>query len=447
MGLPGLLSIWLALALATMLLGQRGLQRTAGMPLAYFLGLSMIHVPGAAAYLSFPTWDTLTRQTQTGFEQTVIGMTAFLAGVMLARCTASPPNTDHTRRLWLPSEFAALDRLALIYIAGGTCYFMLDQLVSIPSATAIISSLVSLLIVGACLRLWVAHRQGRVLTFWSTIALLGLFPVITVVRSGFIGFGIYWMLAALSFACALSKRRLGYFLLAPLVIFFGLSVFTNYMVSRTAFRQAVWYQNVGLAERFERLEQMFSNFQWLDYDNRQQREVIDARLNQNLLVGAAVERLELDEVSYAHGGTLVDIALGLIPRAIWPDKPAVGGGGTVAERYTGKRTAEGTSVGAGQVLEFYINFGVLGVIGGFLLYGYLIGWMDLRIITSLEQGDQKGFLSWFMVCLALLQPGGNLLEIVVMAAGSAVLARLVALLLLDRGIREIRSDNANGLTP
>ena len=57
MGLLGLLSIWLALALAMMLLGQGGLRRTAGMPLAYFLGLSLIHVPGAAAYLNFPIWE------------------------------------------------------------------------------------------------------------------------------------------------------------------------------------------------------------------------------------------------------------------------------------------------------------------------------------------------------------------------------------------------------
>jgi hypothetical protein len=187
----------------------------------------------------------------------------------------------------------------------------------------------------------------------------------------------------------------------------------------------VWYQQVGLADRFDRLQQMFTTFQWLDSENPEQRYVIDGRLNQNLLVGAAVERLESGKVSYAHGDTLVTLALGLIPRAVWPDKPAVGGGGTVVRDYAGMQVAEGTSVGAGQVMEFYINFGVPGVIAGFLLYGYLIGWMDLRIIISLDRADQKGFLLWFMVCLALLQPGGNLLEIVVMAAGSAVAARVL----------------------
>jgi hypothetical protein len=444
MGMLGLLLSWLVLAVAMMLIGLDGRRRTAGMPLAYFLGLSLIHVPGAAVYLDFPMWDVLARRTQTGFEQTVIGMAVFLAGVMLARCRARLPDADQEPRQWRASDLAALDRLALVYVAGGTCYFLLGSFVSIPSVGAIIASLVSLLIVGASLRLWISHRQGRMLKFWTTVALLGLFPVITIIRSGFIGFGTYWMLAAMSFAYALSKRRLGYFLLAPFAVYLGMSVFVNYMASRTAFRQAVWMQQVGLADRFVRLQQMFANFQWLDSENPKQREVIDGRLNQNLLVGAAVERLELGQVSYARGSTLVTMALGLIPRALWPDKPQVGGGGTVVRDYAGLRFLEGTSVGAGQVLEFYVNFGTLGVIGSFLLYGYFIGWMDLRIIISVDQGDQKGFLLWFMICLALLQPGGNLVEIVVTVAGSAVTANVLAYL-LNRRFRATQSGSRTAL--
>jgi hypothetical protein len=439
MGILGLLLIWLVLAVIMMLIGLNGHQRTAGMPLAYFFGLSLIHVPGAAVYLNFPMWDVLARRTYVGFEQTIIGMAVFLAGVILARMTARLADADHEPRPWSGSDLTALDRLALLYVAGGTCYFLLGSFVSIPSVGAIIASLVSLLIVGVSLRLWIAHRQGRTLKFWVTAMLLGLFPVITIIRDGFIGFGTYWMLASMSFAYALSKRRVGYFLVAPFAVYLALSVFVNYMASRTAFRQAVWYQQVGLTDRFVRLEQMFANFQWLELDNPLQREVIDGRLNQNLLVGAAVERLELGNVSYARGSTLVTMALGLIPRALWPDKPQVGGGGTVVREYTGIRFFDGTSVGAGQVLEFYINFGVLGVMGGFLLYGYFIGWMDLRIITAVDRGDQKGFLLWFMICLALLQPGGNLLEIVVTAAGSAIIANVLAYYLLNGRFRAMQS--------
>jgi hypothetical protein len=421
-----LLIIWLIIFIILMCIGVQGTQFTAGMPLAYFLGLSLIHTPGAAVYLDFPTWATSASQTKEGFQQTVIGMAAFLVGVLIVRQAVFVSQDFSKPRVFHLRELAALDQRALIYLFGGIAYFALGSLVSIPSLGAIVASLSSLLIVGVSLRLWVAHQEKNSFKFWCTVSLLPLLPLITILRQGFIGFGTYWLLASVSFAFALSKRRLGYFLIAPFVVFFGLSVFVNYMASRTAFREAVWFRQVGIEDRLDRVFDMFRNFTWYDSENPKQREVVDGRLNQNLLVGAAIDRLDSGLVSYAHGSTLGDMALGLIPRALWPDKPQVGGGGTVVQHFTGIRFAEGTSVGAGQVLEFYINFGTLGVIGGFLIYGWLIGWMDIRILACIHERDQKGFLLWFLVCTALLQPGGNLLEVAVTAVGSAATATAIS---------------------
>ena len=415
-----LLAIWLAVCIALMLIGYGGRLHSAGMPLAYFLGLSLIHTPGAAVYINFPKWDELAVRTEAGFAETVVGMVAFLIGVMIARFAAAHKSGSQLPKVWRPSQLATLDRLALLYLFGGICYFGLGSFVTIPSAGAAIAALSSWLVVGSSLRLWVARQEKNNTKLWLSISLLPLLPLITVIRAGFIGFGTYWLLSIVSFSYAQSKQRLGYFLIAPVFVFVGLSVFVNYMESRTAYRQATWFQQVSIEERFDRVLDIFRNFEWYDSDDLKQREVIDGRLNQNLLVGAASERLNLGAVNYANGATLVTMAIGLIPRALWPDKPQVGGGGTVVEDFTGTRFAEGTSVGAGQVLEFYVNFGTWGVIGGFLLYGWLIGSMDLKIMESLERGDLRGFLLWFTVCLALLQPGGNLLEVVVSAAGSAV---------------------------
>ena len=90
--------------------------------------------------------------------------------------------------------------------------------------------------------------------------------------------------------------------------------------------------------------------------------------------------------------------------------------------FTGIIFDESTSVGAGQVFEFYVNFGALGVIGGFLLYGFLIGWMDALAKRYLDQGDQRRFLFYFLIGLNMLQPGGNLLEIFVAVVGSVIAA-------------------------
>jgi hypothetical protein len=424
-GMPTLLLIWLAVGMSLVWLVSQKRRSSAGLPLAYFLGLSLIHVPGALLYLDADESNYIT----IGFEQTIIGMVAFLGGVMIARCVfvAAPGQQASVGGpLGFASQsLAALDRLALLYIAVGVvAYFvMLRFTAAIPSATAIVAPLGSLIMVGACLRLWVARETRNRPKFWSTMALLPVLPLATLALGGFLGYGTCWVLAIVTFMFAQSKRRAGFFLLAPLVCFVGLSVFVNYMFARNEIRQLVWLQQAEVGDRLQRIADVFLNeFEWLDLSKGGHREAIDSRLNQNLLVGAAVVRLESGLVQYASGATFGNMIMGLIPRALWPEKPAVGGGGSVVRDFTGMEFGEDTSVGAGQVLEFYVNFGTWGVIGGFVLYGWLLGRMDLRAIECLYRGDQRRFLFWFLISLALLLPGGNLLEVSTTALASAVSA-------------------------
>jgi hypothetical protein len=424
-----LLSIWLAVGIGLIVCQGRG--GSAGLPLAYFLGLSLIHVPGATLYLDAEEGNV----TKVGFEQTTIGVVAFLVGVIIARYAfARPPRqrvSAGQAEDFTPRRITVLDRLALLYlIVGGIVSFALMPFVAlIPSATALVAPLGSLVIVGFCLRLWVATETRNRLKFWSTMALLPALPLVTLIRGGFLGGGTIWGITIVSFLFAQSKRKLVYFLLAPAVFFGGLSVFVNYMAARDEIRQLVWYQQAGIGERLSRVADSFRDFEWLDLSNFRHRKAIDGRLNQNEFIGVAVARLEVGAVEYAYGGTLGKVAMGLIPRVFWPDKPAVGGGGSVVHDFTGIEFAEGSSFGAGQVFEFYVNFGSLGVIGGFLLYGWLIGLMDLSAIKYLRQGDQRRFLLWFLPGLALLSPGGNLLELVVGTVSSVITAYSIGYLL------------------
>ena len=40
-------------------------------------------------------------------------------------------------------------------------------------------------------------------------------------------------------------------------------------------------------------------------------------------------------------------------------------------------------------MEFYINFGLAGIIGGFTLLGWLIGFLDLKAASAERRGDLK----------------------------------------------------------
>ena len=85
-----------------------------------------------------------------------------------------------------------------------------------------------------------SQNRAEILVYRGSIACAS--PRYLAILGGFVGFGTYWILAIVTFILAQSKRRAGYFLLAPIVCFVGLSVFVNYMIARDEIRQLVWYQ-------------------------------------------------------------------------------------------------------------------------------------------------------------------------------------------------------------
>jgi hypothetical protein len=245
----------------------------------------------------------------------------------------------------------------------------------------------------------------------------------TLATGGFLGFGIYWLIAILAFLFAIRNKRWLFYAAALPVAYFGLSLASAYFAQRNAIRDAVWYEQAGYAERLDRIFGMAKEFKLYDVNDPSQIQSIDARLNQNNLVGLAIERHEEGATEFLYGASVPWWAL--IPRVIWPDKPAVGGGGDIVSEATGVTFAVGTSVGAGQALEFYANFGWPGVIGGFVLLGYILMRLDRRLAIAFHKRDLHGVLLAGMPGLALLQPGGNLLEIIVDFVASIVVARFL----------------------
>jgi hypothetical protein len=75
-------------------------------------------------------------------------------------------------------------------------------------------------------------------------------------------------------------------------------------------------------------------------------------------------------------------------------------------------------------MEFYINFGLAGVVMGFLGLGALIGFIDFRAAAAERRGDFRQLLVYFAPGVALIQPGASLVEISG-GAGAALVAAFV----------------------
>lgn len=402
-----------------------------GLPLIYLLSLSMIHWFGALIY-AFPWYKpTHPYLTQTaslinvslGFNQSVYGVIGFgLGSVILA-----PLLLKKLKPAWFYDVLHQPDlKLPKTYVFLGVFFYIVlaPILAGIPSLSALTVSGVSLLIVGLCLACWKSWHKGETQGFLIWLAIACSMPFITVISIGFIGFGAVASLVVLIFVFNFYRPRWVVIVASLLALVLGLSVFVTYARDRSEIRATVW-GGQSVESRLERVWKMISRFELFDPYTKEHLELIDLRLNQNTLVGQAVTYISEGLVDYAHGETLEQAAIALVPRIFWPGKPVFAGSPMLVSRYTGQQFAEGTSVGVGQVLEFYINFGSPGVIVGFIIFGTVIRVIDISCGQKLISGNWVGFTSWFLPGLGLIQPGGSLVEIVGTTAASVVLVYLI----------------------
>jgi len=251
------------------------------------------------------------------------------------------------------------------------------------------------------------------------------------VTLGFLGYGALSAMMVCIFLSSFFRPRwltvVG--LLAMFVV--GLSAYVTYMRDRNSLREVVW-GGESYAHRLGSITDTFRTFEWVDFKNHDHLEVIDERINQNVLVGQAVDHLAAGAVPYARGVTLWWAVIAVIPRIVWEDKPIVAGGGNVASYFTGINFSEGTSVGIGHIMEFYINFGAAGVVVGLFLMGVMARLLDFKAAQQLHRGNWPGFMAWFLPSISLLGTGGSLLEMTGSAAASIVLVIFLNRVLFPR---------------
>lgn len=436
------LAAWPAAGIAVFLALRRQAGTSVGLPLAYLVGWAIIHWPGAALYLipdhSFYDYGVVA----TGFALSTLGLLGYVIGIFLAR-----PRGRSMRRFFAAHvvhdapHLAVLNRAALWFFTIGlfTQLVALPLLSKVPTVTAVLSGVASLAVTGACMGLHqaIVRRSRRQAIMWLLVA--GCFPFITVASQAFLGFGVYSLIVVATFAVAsLPRPRSSLLVLAavPVAAYLALSLYATYMRDRDELREVIWHEQPTTGQRVERVTKLITDFEFLDLRREDHRASIDKRLNQNHLVGAAVGNMEDGFREFTYGESIFMAFAALIPRVLWPGKPVFAGSGDTVAEYTGMTFAEGTAVGVGQVLEFYINFGLWGVFFGYVVLGAVIRWFDFLAAQGLRQADYRRFVIWFVPGLGLLQAGGNLAEVTASVA-AAMAAALAGGELLTRMFRSV----------
>lgn len=412
------LLLWLAAVAVIAIARARRKEQGVGLVLAYLLNLWLIHWLAVSLYLLPDFRNSDPQIVVLGFEQSLYAVLAFafgsviLAPFFLNTGWLSPSVAPHMLDRRLPKAyivFGAISFLALSVGFGG-----------LPSATAILSTGRQLVVAGLGLCCWQAwkERNYKLLQFWLAMTLL--LPFVTIITQGFIAAGATAALSILIFTSTFVRSRPLLLVGGILLVYLGMSIFVTYMRDRGEIREVVW-GGQSFEDRIDRVAATIKDFEWFDPSNVAHLNRVDDRLNQSYLVGLSVSRLS-NVGGYAHGATIWEALLALIPRAFWPDKPMEAGSGNLVSEYTGVQYAAGTSVGIGAVMEFYVNFGTLGVVIGFAVIGLLVTTLDKMAASALSRNDLHAFILWYLPGLSLLQVGGSLVEVTTSAVASIIVA-------------------------
>jgi hypothetical protein len=422
------------------LLGKTWKERRSvvGLTLAYWFHLWLIHWLGGFIHVVLGYRSPTQTAALTGF-----GITGYaILGLLLGNFLAGLLSSASPRHGQLPSPARSSSSLATTYIVCGLLsYFVASRLLrGIPSVTSVTSCGIRLAIAGWCFLWYMYWTTGRQRKAWIVAGSVILMPVLTTMLQGFMGFGIIAVITFLSWPAVFYQPRVAVICGGLAIVFLGLSLYPVYMHVRTQIRKTVW-GGASYEERLGTMALMATEWEWFDTEKGDQLKAIDARLNQNILVGYADAYISQGHTDFARGKTLWHSLLALIPRAVWPDKPAWAGSQGMVTQFTGVQFASNTSVGIGHVMELYINFGRPGVLFGYLFLGLILGLIDLQAGRYLMACDWKRCGLWYVAGMALLQVGGNFAEATSSAAGGIGLCLVVNSVIDDRGktVGRIRS--------
>jgi len=399
-------------AFAVLVILLRKTKLSFGLPIAYLFGLLLIHIPGALVH-SLP-WSRLRHDTftATGIMLTAVGALSFVGGVWIARRNKVPALQTESiprPRFWM-----------FCLLAGWAAVYLLIPLVRIPSLGAAVEKGAAVWMLGVILGLRTSLARGSAKAlFWAAAMLI--YPVLMLLLGGFLSYGAATTIICLAPLLISIRNRWRLAIGFTFTCILGFNLFLSYFQNRSVIRTAVW----GGAEFSSRVDAASSILRDVrSFDPRDSRQLgfVDQRLNQNYFVGLAADRLERGRVRYLTGRSVWEGALALVPRAVWPDKPVYGGSPKIVAEMTGLKLSRTTSFGVGNVMEFFINFGVPGIVVGFLLLGWTIGRLDLSAAAAEQAGNFSKLFRCFLPAVALIQPNGSIVELCGGAAAAWVAA-------------------------
>ncbi len=427
--------LWIVILVLMLQVTLFSRHKTSGLPIALCLVTSLIHL-GALVYLNsdydqnqsdyLRSWQYTRETVASGFEISCTGFFGYLLGIIIFNKIYLPNKAlkESLDDRWDILFFASKLLLIIGVLASVILKFGGSLLDALPGMTALTDGFNKGQILGSVgLMLYFSkHEKSWKLLFIMAAIIVGMLGF-QMLAGAVLADSVAGVMALVSFrlilfrpsVMSLVKATLGLFVTSYILLLGAVL----WLEIRGDVRAVVWSDS-SLSERIDSVVNAVSNAGVFNGTDQKHLEFIDARLNQNVIVGKAIEMLELYPGMSERGSTLFLGLIGWVPRTFWSDKPERGGSKTVS-KFTGLELSDRTTFGTGPIFDFYINFKAYGVFFGCILYGAVLRWLDIKSANLIFQRNLINAAPYFFAGFSMLTATDSMF-FVVNGAISAALA-------------------------
>jgi hypothetical protein len=406
--------------------------QTVGLPIAFLVLLSvnhfgaLVHLIDSYQYYYNPylvSWNYTKDTVATGFGTSLVGVIAFTIGIGVANAL----DRSHRSASDEKGTVEALPKTARIFLFAGffaAAIGALARAAGIPGMDAVIQTLWNGFL-AAAIGYGVYHfrlgaRRRAAFHIFVTAAFL---PLWAILLSGILADATGNTIILISFYAILVKPSMTGYLrgAAVLLVFTYVAVLagTGWLQIRSQIRENV-DRDTSLERRVSILFDALSKVDVFSA-SQSQLEYLDMRMNQNVIVGKAVETLQQGSVGFENGSVIAMAFLGWVPRALWPGKPERGGSAAVV-KYTGKVVTSAVTFGTGPIFDAYLDFGNFSVFAVMGVYGFILRRLDRRAGAIMTGDYSPGWVIAFMSGAAMISALNSLFFIVSSVVAAALIS-------------------------
>jgi hypothetical protein len=347
--------------------------------LALFWGQRVFSASLASAAIT-PTESTITDATW----MALVGVVCLWSGMRMPVSIWDPsklPDILDQRASWAYVRAVLIAGVALGFLPGSVWIFGAEGRQLMITLTTVVPDVAFVLLFDRYLSGRSARIDRVLLVTCGAARLLGG------LASGWLGPIVGWGVTC--GALFLLRRRT--FPVVPIALTIALLLFLQ--VGKGEFRSMYWSSEQADTGIVDRVQFWFETAasKWSDALQSGERTESLGLASQSLqrasLLTQVAHMLEMtpSQVPFQEGQTYRFLAVTLIPRALWPDKPTVNDANRfyqVAYGLTAEKRLDSVSIAVGSLAEGFINFGWAGVVGVMLLIGVVLGVYQRTLVVA-----------------------------------------------------------------